>query len=86
MNWNFDKLPEPDGIPDFLKRDANNRAPFMAQPCTLCAAVESPGFYTGCMVKDGHAPGATCVNGMVTPAKGPQEKAQAWLPPLGSTS
>lgn len=24
-------------------------------PCTICAAEESPGFYTGCMVKDGHA-------------------------------
>jgi hypothetical protein len=22
--------------------------------CTLCAGVESPGFYTGCMVRDGH--------------------------------
>lgn len=22
--------------------------------CTLCAAVESPGFYTGCMIADGH--------------------------------
>ena len=21
--------------------------------CTLCAKVESPGFYTGCMIKDG---------------------------------
>src|SRR6185369_8427312 len=28
--------------------------------CTLCAAVESPGFYTGCMVKDGHAPEWDC--------------------------
>ncbi|ARQ95248.1 hypothetical protein [Bradyrhizobium phage BDU-MI-1] len=29
-------------------------------PCTLCAAVESPGFYTGCMVRDGHAPEWDC--------------------------
>lgn len=28
--------------------------------CTLCAAVESPGFYTGCMVRDGHAPDWDC--------------------------
>lgn len=29
-------------------------------PCTICAAEESPGFYTGCMVKDGHAPEWDC--------------------------
>lgn len=29
--------------------------------CTLCAGQESPGFYTGCMVKDGHiAPDWQC--------------------------
>lgn len=28
--------------------------------CTLCAAEESPGFYTGCMVRDGHAPEWDC--------------------------
>lgn len=25
--------------------------------CTLCAAVRSPGFYTGCLLRDGHDPG-----------------------------
>jgi hypothetical protein len=28
--------------------------------CSLCAGVESPGFYTGCMVKDGHCEEWTC--------------------------
>lgn len=28
--------------------------------CTLCAKEESPGFYSGCMVKDGHAPEWSC--------------------------
>ncbi|MCP1932185.1 hypothetical protein [Bradyrhizobium elkanii] len=28
--------------------------------CTLCAKVESPGFYTGCMVKDGHVTDWNC--------------------------
>lgn len=34
--------------------------------CTLCAKEESPGFYTGCMVKDGHAPDWDCDNGNLT--------------------
>jgi hypothetical protein len=34
--------------------------------CTLCAKEESPGFYTGCMVKDGHAPDWDCNNGNLT--------------------
>ncbi|WP_315782251.1 hypothetical protein [Bradyrhizobium sp. SZCCHNPS1003] len=28
--------------------------------CTLCAAVESPGFYTGCMVRDGEVTDWRC--------------------------
>lgn len=28
--------------------------------CTLCAGVESPGFYTGCMVADGHVSDWQC--------------------------
>lgn len=28
--------------------------------CTLCAGKESPGFYTGCMVKDGHVKDWNC--------------------------
>lgn len=31
-----------------------------AVPCTLCSAEPSSGFYTGCMVKDGHAPEWLC--------------------------
>ena len=34
--------------------------------CTLCAREESPGLYTGCMVKDGHAPDWDCDNGNLT--------------------
>lgn len=30
------------------------------EQCTLCASDDSPGFYTGCMVKDGHAPEWEC--------------------------
>jgi hypothetical protein len=33
----------------------------LSAQCTLCAAVESPGFYTGCMFKDGYdCNGWTC--------------------------
>lgn len=36
--------------------------------CTLCASNDSPGFYTGCIVKDGHAPEWRCDgNGNLTP-------------------
>jgi hypothetical protein len=34
--------------------------------CTLCSAEESAGFYTGCMVADGHAPEWQCDNGKLT--------------------
>jgi hypothetical protein len=34
--------------------------------CTLCAAEPSSGFYTGCMVKDGHAPEWECDGGKLT--------------------
>lgn len=27
--------------------------------CTLCAGVESPGFYTGCLINDGQLPKST---------------------------
>lgn len=38
--------------------------------CTLCASVDSPGFYTGCMVKDGHAPEWQCDGmGNLTPRR-----------------
>lgn len=31
-----------------------------AVACTLCSSVPSSGFYTGCMVQDGHAPEWNC--------------------------
>jgi hypothetical protein len=94
-------------IPAVLRRDASNRAPFMAVdfgktpgffvpapspvpwtagPCTLCAAVESPGFYTGCMVKDGHVPGAQCVDGVISPAASLPDVPPSWVPPWASKS
>jgi hypothetical protein len=39
--------------------------------CTLCAAVESPMFYTGCLIKDGHGSGEFDCDGRghLTPRK-----------------
>lgn len=38
--------------------------------CTLCAGQESPGFYTGCLVKDGHVTDWQCDgNGNLSRAK-----------------
>lgn len=31
--------------------------------CTLCAKEDCPGFYTGCMVNDGHGKTWSCKNG-----------------------
>lgn len=43
-------------LPPAPRRDANNVAPFLGDRtlCTLCAGAESPGFYTGCLINDGH--------------------------------
>ena len=31
--------------------------------CTLCAKLESPGFYTGCMIEDGYDGNGWCCDG-----------------------
>ena len=38
--------------------------------CTLCSAVPSSGFYTGCMVKDGNAAGWSCKQGKLVRWRG----------------
>lgn len=58
MNWKFDSMPEPDGIPDFLRRDANNRAPFMKCNYPNCDGGPATG-YCGNECRDVHPPLAT---------------------------
>lgn len=87
MNWNFDKLPEPDGMPDFLRRDANNRAPFMKHPDQTSPMTVGPeAFAEPDLCEDEGCPNFGTPHVCISRATGPQETTQAWLPPWGSTS
>ena len=56
-----------------LRRDAGQ---LEYADCTLCSAVPSSGFYTGCMVKDGNAAGWSCKQGKLVRWRGDAALAQ----------
>lgn len=80
-------------LPPDLVRDKDNIAPYMRKKtkCTLCATVESPGFYTGCMYLagedcgewkcDGHG---NLTGGLLSLSKVPPASPPSWVPPWGS--
>jgi hypothetical protein len=48
-----------DRIEEICKRQSR-QSPAVTETCMLCADDDSPGFYQGCMVRDGHAPEWDC--------------------------
>ena len=58
----YQKCPQCNPLTPYVKQHVHDGIPPAADTrtaatCTLCAKVDSPGFYTGCLLNDGHDPG-----------------------------